>query len=346
MSKALQSARYSGVLLPVTLASAPTVAIGAAIANAINLTGTSTITAFDVAPSGTRRTVVFQGAMTLTHNATTLTLPGTRNIFTTPGDTAEFLSVGGGNWICTRYNLANGTSLLGTSQDHIRGFNCVWNSASSVSFTPGEAYIPGTGKVLKTSGTITLTGLTGSVGIWYHAYLFDNAGTVTVEMATTAPDSPYYNGARGKTGDASRRYLISIFCGAAGAILQFRHIEDRVDYLTTSSNPYYIVINSAPTVNTKIILAGTALPITAHSAFLYSYNGTPAGPTGSVFYFCSTDMGNVSTTNYSYFQVGGETGLMEMPLGSSDGAINFYSANVPSGGGVLVGRVTGYKFRR
>ena len=40
----------------------------------------------------------------LTHNATSLILPGSANITTTAGDTAEFLSLGGGNWICLNYS--------------------------------------------------------------------------------------------------------------------------------------------------------------------------------------------------------------------------------------------------
>lgn len=96
----------------VSLASASTVAIGAAGANDINITGNVTITAFDTIASGAHRTLVFGGALTLTHNATSLILPGAANITTAAGDVAEFVSLGAGNWRCLTYMKANGTPVV------------------------------------------------------------------------------------------------------------------------------------------------------------------------------------------------------------------------------------------
>lgn len=96
-----------------TLASAGTVNIGAAAANTVNITGTTTITAFDSIADGARRTLVFGGILTLTHNGTSLILPTGANITTAAGDTAEFLSLGSGNWRCVRYARASGAALSG-----------------------------------------------------------------------------------------------------------------------------------------------------------------------------------------------------------------------------------------
>ncbi|MHC8299630.1 phage tail protein [Pseudomonas sp. ZS1P83] len=92
---------------PVALASAATVDIGAAASNVITISGTTTITGLGTVAAGARRTVRFTGALVLTHNATSLILQGGLNIATALNDSAEFLSLGGGNWICLRYNLAN-----------------------------------------------------------------------------------------------------------------------------------------------------------------------------------------------------------------------------------------------
>ena len=94
-----------------TLASAATVNIGAAAANYLIITGTTTITAFDTVQAGTRRKLKFSGALTLTHNAAKLILPGAANITTAAGDYAEFESEGSGNWRCTSYMPASGTIL-------------------------------------------------------------------------------------------------------------------------------------------------------------------------------------------------------------------------------------------
>lgn len=97
--------------VPVSLASAATVNIGAAAANTVNITGTTGITAFDSIAAGAARRLVFAGALTLTHNATSLILPTGANITTAAGDVAEFESLGGGNWKCVDYLRADGTAI-------------------------------------------------------------------------------------------------------------------------------------------------------------------------------------------------------------------------------------------
>jgi hypothetical protein len=87
----------------VTVASATTTPIGAAASNAMRISGTTTITAFDSIADGAQRQLIFQDALTLTHSATALILPGAANITTAAGDTATFLSIGSGNWRCTSY---------------------------------------------------------------------------------------------------------------------------------------------------------------------------------------------------------------------------------------------------
>lgn len=96
----------------VDVASATTCDIGAAASNYVRITGTTTITGLGTIASGVRRKVVFAGALTLTHNATSLILPNNgQNITTAAGDCAEFQSEGSGNWRCTSYLLANGRAL-------------------------------------------------------------------------------------------------------------------------------------------------------------------------------------------------------------------------------------------
>jgi hypothetical protein len=95
-----------------TVASAATTDIGGAAGNSISVTGTTTITALGTVQAGTRRTVRFAASLTLTHNATSLILPGAANITTSAGDVAEFISLGSGNWFCTEYTKASPTQTL------------------------------------------------------------------------------------------------------------------------------------------------------------------------------------------------------------------------------------------
>jgi hypothetical protein len=82
----------------VTMPSAATMAIGAAAGNFILVTGTTTITSFDTVQAGTKRTLRFGSALTVTYNATSMILSSGANITVTTGDTIEFISLGSGNW--------------------------------------------------------------------------------------------------------------------------------------------------------------------------------------------------------------------------------------------------------
>jgi hypothetical protein len=93
------------------IASASSVNLGAATGSNLHITGTTTITSFGTVAAGVERRVIFDGALTLTHNPTSLVLPGNANITTAAGDSAVFISEGSGNWRCVSYNKADGTSV-------------------------------------------------------------------------------------------------------------------------------------------------------------------------------------------------------------------------------------------
>ena len=95
------------------IASGSTTDIGAVEGNYVNITGTTTITALGTVQAGTQRWVQFDGILTLTHNGTSLILPTSANITTAAGDTALFISLGSGNWICAAYLRADGSALAG-----------------------------------------------------------------------------------------------------------------------------------------------------------------------------------------------------------------------------------------
>lgn len=75
------------------VASAATTNIWATDGNLIHVTGTTGITSLGTAAQpGASRTVVFDGVVTLTHNASTLVLPGGSNHTTTAGEVIEFVA--------------------------------------------------------------------------------------------------------------------------------------------------------------------------------------------------------------------------------------------------------------
>lgn len=99
--------------LAASIASAGTTSIGAATGNYVHITGTTTITSFGTAPqAGTTRWITFDGALTLTHNATSLIIPGGANIATTAGATAIVVAETTSNWRVLAYQGASFSSLV------------------------------------------------------------------------------------------------------------------------------------------------------------------------------------------------------------------------------------------
>ncbi len=86
-------------LASASIASATTTDLSTATGDSVDITGTTTITAFGTLPAGTTMKLRFTGAgLTLTHNATSLRLLGQANILTETNDIGVFVSLGSGNW--------------------------------------------------------------------------------------------------------------------------------------------------------------------------------------------------------------------------------------------------------
>lgn len=95
----------------VSVASSASMAIGAAGANTLAVTGSAAISAFDaIAPGATRR-MTFASALTLAHHAVSMRLIGGADIVTAPGDWAEWISLGAGSWQMMNYTRASGESI-------------------------------------------------------------------------------------------------------------------------------------------------------------------------------------------------------------------------------------------
>ncbi|MBG6211667.1 hypothetical protein IWQ49_006358 [Labrenzia sp. EL_126] len=97
-----------------TIASDPTCDIGAATEFQLQVTGTTTITSFGTATDARKR-LFFLDAVTLTHDGTSLILPGAADITTEAGDVFEFASDAAGNWRCVGYMLAGGLGITSGS---------------------------------------------------------------------------------------------------------------------------------------------------------------------------------------------------------------------------------------
>lgn len=93
---------------PVTVASASTTPIGAALSASVYISGVVTITAFDTVLNGIIKFVGWNEATPITYNATSMRLIGAASRTNNAGDFSIFRSLGSGNWIEVVYQERSG----------------------------------------------------------------------------------------------------------------------------------------------------------------------------------------------------------------------------------------------
>jgi hypothetical protein len=98
-----------------TVASASNVNLDTAAGNNIDLTGTTTITAFTIAAGALYFVRYTGGGLTLTHNATTLVLPTAANITAATGDTFLVYGKATNEAVILVYQRASGAALVGAT---------------------------------------------------------------------------------------------------------------------------------------------------------------------------------------------------------------------------------------
>jgi len=181
------------------IASATTTDIGASNGNFVDITGTTTITGLGTVQAGTRRIVQFDGALTLTYNATSLILPGNVNILVKAGDIAEFVSLGGGNWVCVNYqkdlvkpdklifhvNIASSQSNI-TGVDVVEFSNSVFDTSSDFDTITNYRYTPSVaGKYFFTS-TINWASVASGDNLFLYIYKNGSPSAAIEMIADTA----------------------------------------------------------------------------------------------------------------------------------------------------------------
>jgi hypothetical protein len=163
------------------------------------------------------------------------------------------------------FSASGGASL---PADYISGLQMEWVGAASLKVKSGSACLSD-GTLLELAADVTKASLSLSASSWYHVYLYDNAGTVDVEIVATAPAAPYLGTARAKTGAASRRYLGSVrtkASGDGGGMLKFLHTLDTVRYLEEGYLFGLRIYNTALTTVETDMDCSAVVPVTSRLA--------------------------------------------------------------------------------
>lgn len=296
-----------------SLASAATVSIGAAAAYSGTITGVVTITAFDNVVAGIIREVTFAAALTLTHNATSLILPGAANITTAAGDCATFLSLGAGNWRCIKYMRAGG---LGSAVTAVRNLTGNVNATTPLTkFDLSCDFLTlrnASGATITLYGPHTRTCDLGSAqaasaangrdqsaafpaNSWIHTYFISDGATLATLASTTAPAS--FTGASLPAGYTHWCYATTIRWNGAGNIVPVVCRGSTVAY-----NAYVNIASGAPGSGVETLLSTSSVaPDNAVSIFLNSYASLVANATGANA--ARISLRHTSGANYAFFSI-------------------------------------------
>jgi hypothetical protein len=174
------------------IASASETDLGAVGGLMHDITGTTTITSFGTVAAGIWKIIKFEGALTLTHNATSLILPGGANITTADGDVAVFISEGSGNWRCVDYaGRASAAEVLAGTE-------------ASKAITP--AAFAGNKDISGAAGYYKLPG--GLIFQWDEVTT-NATGDVTWTFPTAFSTACFYVGAQVRSGDTAQMASIA-----------------------------------------------------------------------------------------------------------------------------------------
>lgn len=190
-----------------TIASATTCSIGGTTSANIIISGTTTITGFGTIAAGTTRWGRFSGILTLTHNATSLIIPGSANITTAANDRFRAISLGSGNWLVTDYVKASGLPVSTLVQVVVQRITATgtYTPTSGMDYCIVEAVGAGggSGGCAATAAATCAASVGGSSGAYakvlYSAADIGASKAVTIGAAGAAGTAGNNNGGTGGT---------------------------------------------------------------------------------------------------------------------------------------------------
>jgi hypothetical protein len=196
------------------IASAGTTNIDAMTGNYGHITGTTTITSFGTASqAGVRRTLEFDGILTLTNGAN-LVLPGGANIVTAAGDKAEFVADTTTKWVCVSYTKISGAPVAGSGVVIVRTVytgNATWNKNANLLYADVEVQ----GGAGGTGGCNTTTNSSGASAGGYSRKVIAAGALGSTESVVVGPGGTAGTNAPGD-GVAGSTSSFGSHCSATG----------------------------------------------------------------------------------------------------------------------------------
>ena len=292
--------------LGTAIASAATITVGTrGLGDYIHITGTTTITSLGTAAAaGIRRTLIFDGVLTLTHNATSLICPGAANIVTVAGTVIEVIAETTANWRVVSIThpslsmaelgyLDGVTSSIQTQINEkaplaspaLTGTPTAPTAASGVSTTQ----LATTQFVNTTNIGNGTTSFNGFGGIGFKNYIINGKKTVN-QRELTSTDNSYNQDRWYKVGN-------NWFQGIEGNNNLISGKTYTLSWIGTATASYYVGTATSTTINaqtfTSIANGGSFTLTISTGQNLWIKFASDA--TGSTFNFVQLELGSVAT---------------------------------------------------
>jgi hypothetical protein len=275
-----------------TIASATTCDLGSKAAHALEITGTTTITGFGTIKAGTVKFLNFAGALVLTHNASSLILPGGANITTAAGDTAVVRSLGSGNWRCLAFQRAAGAFLPVSAAPTPTLEGALWwdsdddlikagDGASTVTFT----------RVVILTAVATTSGTSHSFNIpsWAKEVVINFSGlstngTSALRIRLNGNSSGYLGGIGIVSGSPSYTAITDGFGLNTASATAVRHGQVRLSLIDASNGTWACSGTSADSgsSNMGVVAGSTIISGDLSSVAITTVNGTDTFDAGKI----------------------------------------------------------------
>lgn len=172
------------------------------------------------------------------------------------------------------------------TQSYITGLLVTKHSgANTLDISAGSCYDPSSGKVINYAGGSGISA--GSLGAsqWNQVYLYDVAGTATVEVVNNAnPPSTCYAGTARQGGtNSNRRWIGSFLTTAASALFDLVAKESSANQLLVSLNgspaaaPFRILSAGTSTTFVQLTMLGCVPRYATTEALIATYIGSTSG---------------------------------------------------------------------
>jgi len=222
-----------------------------------------TITAYDAAGDEQRTGCVY------THATRTLTR-GTLE----DSSTGSAINLTSAAVVTVTITAGMGNSLDMVMRSHIGGLLITKGTGNTINISAGTAYVPASDRVLSFAGVTSASAGALGVSQWHQVYLYDNAGTVSLEVVNNAnpPSTPYVGTARQGGTNSNRRWIGCFRTDASSNVVAYEVMAEGASYSAYAIGaPIRVLNNGVATTVTQVSIASAVPKYAAVAAYATAY---------------------------------------------------------------------------